>query len=129
MIWTKNYQTFAATLCQKTGKPCPALAMMADRLALAMTSARQVTAEDFEIEGSAQLRHCGLECTARYRANHARIRMFAGVEDSSDLDVMDRYLDAIMTVEGREFPATGTPPPCAMIEARLRPAEQPGAAA
>ncbi|MDP5218364.1 hypothetical protein Q5Y75_14120 [Ruegeria sp. 2205SS24-7] len=124
MIWTKNKQTFAATQCLKTGKPCPALARMVDRLATAMSSARSVTAADFEIEGSAQLFHCGQDCTALYRANHARIRMYAGVAETTDLDVMGRYADAMMDPEGRGFPAPGIAPPCAMVEARLPRAEQ-----
>ncbi|MCL6282318.1 hypothetical protein M3P21_02155 [Ruegeria sp. 2012CJ41-6] len=119
MIWTKNNRTFAETQCLITGKPCPALARMVDRLADAMDSARTVTAADFEIEGSAQLAHCGQDCTAVYRANHARIRMFAGVAETADLDVMNLYADAMMDPEGQGFPAPDSAPPCAMIELRL----------
>ncbi|WP_372570631.1 hypothetical protein [Ruegeria jejuensis] len=97
---------------------------MVDRLATAMSSTRSVTAADFEIEGNAQLVHCGHDCSAVYRANHARIRMYAGVAETTDLDVMALYADAMMDPEGQGFPAPGITPPCAMVEVRLPQIEQ-----
>ncbi|GGH33918.1 hypothetical protein SAMN05444007_107144 [Cribrihabitans marinus] len=116
MIWTTDTHRFTATTCQHTGRDCPALARMAEKLAGAMESARPTTTEDFEIEGTSTLDRCPYRCPARFRASHARIRIFCGVDGDAEIGPLDRLADLLLSAEAGGLPASAAPRPCAMVE-------------
>lgn len=117
MIWKTKTHKFSATLCQRTGQPCPALARMARAIAHSMETARPVTQDCFEVEGSSELNHCAEGCMARFRANPDQIRVFCGTDTGADVEVLDRYADMLFGIDTTALPASGlTTPPCAMIE-------------
>lgn len=118
MIWTTETHQFAVTLCQETGKPCPALSALARNLARAMHKAEPVTGQDFEIEGECALAACGDGCQALYSASHDRIRIFCGTGEMADFGWFDRLADALMAPGGQIIVKDNRPLPCAMAEAR-----------
>ncbi len=118
MIWTTETHQFAGTLCQVTGKPCPALSALALNLARAMHKAEPVTGQDFEIEGECALTACGEGCQALYSASHSRIRIFCGAGEAADFGWFDRLADALMEPGGQIFVKDDRPLPRAMAEAR-----------
>ena len=118
MIWKTKTHLFTATVCQKTGEHCPALARMAEKLAQAMATAAPVTAEDFEIAGSSELAHCPAGCAARFEASHESIRIFCGVDTDADGDRLNRFADMILRPAGRAMPSgLLSQTPCAVLEA------------
>lgn len=119
MIWADKTHRFSATVCRHTGRPCPAAARMMRKLARAMAAARPLTDEAFEISGTADLAGCPRQCAAKYTASHSGIRLFAGVSETADDAVLNRFADALLDPDGR--PLTGaalTPVPCAMVDAK-----------
>ena len=118
MIWKTATHEFSATLCQKTGKTCPAMARMARAMAEAMATAGPVTTNEFEMEGSSDLTHCGEGCTARFRASPARIRVYCGTNADDPTDKLDDYADMMFgdTFAPRPVGALAELP-CAMLEA------------
>lgn len=118
MIWTTNTHSFSATLCQKTGKPCPVARQMMLNLARAMNKAEGVTAADFELTGTIRLQGCAAGCEARYVADHARISLFCDIARDASQSQLDRFADAMFSVESTGLvPATGRTCPSAMIQA------------
>ncbi len=97
MIWTTPTHSFAATLCRKTGLPCPMAARLAQTLADALRKAEPATQPGFELTGTARLSGCGDGCTVRYVASHARIRLFCGVPETADQSPLDRLADAMFS--------------------------------
>ena len=122
MIWKTRTHRFSATICQRTGKTCPALARIARALSTSMIEAGAVTAEGFEIEGSSELTHCSDGCTARFRARADEIRVFCGAAPDEDIEHLDSYAD-LMFGMGTSSPLANIliRPPCAMIEALTLP--------
>ncbi|MCG6559969.1 hypothetical protein MB818_17295 [Ruegeria sp. 1NDH52C] len=120
MIWTTRTHEFAATLCRRTGRPCPALSALAENLARALRQAEPMTDAGFAIEGHCEMPPCGAGCMARYAASHSRIRVFCGVDEDTALSHLNRFADALMTPDGAGFAAGLGPVPCAMAEARPR---------
>jgi sulfite reductase beta subunit-like hemoprotein len=124
MIWADKTHSYSATLCRHTGKTCPAAARMMRKLAGAMAAAETLTDEDFELTGTADLSGCPRQCTARYAASHLGIRLFAGVGADADDAGLNRIADALLNPDGRPLAGlNGQSVPCAMLDARPRPAQ------
>ncbi len=123
MIWKTKTHEYVATICQRTGGPCPAMARMARALAEAMKKADHVTSEGFEIEGSSDLTHCAQGCMARFRAGPEQIRIFCGTEADTPIQTLDTYADLIFDETCAALPSGALPrTPCAMLEVlALRP--------
>ncbi|WP_170417094.1 hypothetical protein [Ruegeria atlantica] len=118
MIWKTTTHEFTATLCQKTGKTCPALARMARALTDAMATAQPVTTSEFEVEGSGELAHCTEGCTARFRASPSQIRVYCGANAGDPADMLDDYADMMFGPEFATLPSgVLTTLPCAMLQA------------
>jgi len=117
MIWKTKTHQFTATVCQKTGKPCPALAQMARAVVQAMEAAVPATTPDFEVEGSSELAYCAQGCMARFRAQKDLIRLFCGTSTDASVDRLDEYADMMFGPDVTMRPAGMlTTPPCAMLE-------------
>jgi DNA-binding transcriptional LysR family regulator len=125
MIWKTKTHQFSATLCQKTGNTCPALAQMARAIVQAMESAVPATSDDFALDGSGELGHCPQGCIARFRAQKDQIRIFCGTSTDASLDALDGYADMLFGPDAAARPAGQLPvPPCAMLEvSELAPAQ------
>lgn len=117
MIWKTDTHLLTATTCQHTGSTCPALVRMAENLTQAMTTAKPVTTEDFEIQGNNTLTHCPKACPAKFQASHDRIRIFCGVAEEADMGRLNLFADALLSPDNRGFVSPGGPVPCAMVEA------------
>ncbi|MEX0327572.1 MAG: hypothetical protein AB3N07_02520 [Ruegeria sp.] len=118
MIWKSNTHQFSATVCQRTGKTCPALARMARALVQSISTAGSATTRELEIEGSAELTHCPGGCTARFRAQPDEIRIFCGTLPNSDIDKLDDYANLMFGTAPGALPSGAiTDPPCAMLQA------------
>ncbi len=117
MIWKTKTHEFTATVCQKTGKTCPAMARMARAITQAMETASPATTPDFEIEGSSELAHCAQGCTARFRAQAGQIRIFCGTDADTPIEPLDGYAELMFGTTFASLPADLlTTPPCAMLE-------------
>ncbi|EEE38025.1 hypothetical protein RKLH11_1866 [Rhodobacteraceae bacterium KLH11] len=118
MIWKTKTHMFTATVCQHTGKPCPALAQMARALIQTMSMAAPATTREFEIEGSGELSHCSQGCTARFRACPDQIRVFCDIDPNARSDQLDDYADLMFGTKFSCIPAgTLKSTPCAMLQA------------
>ncbi len=118
MIWKTNTHEFSATICQRTGKNCPALAQMARALAASMAKVGPTTTAGFEIEGSCDLAHCAGGCTARFRACPDEIRVFCDADADTSIKCLDDYADLLFGSDIGSVPASlMSHPPCAMLEA------------
>ncbi len=118
MMWKTNSHLFTATMCQHTGKPCPALAQMACNLAKGMSTSTTVTSRDFEIEGSVSLGHCATGCNAVFSAGHDRIRVFCDVPPETEIDQLDQFADMLLSARDIPMPSGSlTNRPCAILEA------------
>lgn len=118
MIWKTETHEFIATVCQRTGKTCPALARMARAMAQAMTTAGPVATREFEIEGSSELTHCPDGCTARFRAGPDQIRFFCGSDMSVETNALDEYADMMFGSANTALPSSIlSSPPYALLEA------------
>lgn len=118
MIWKTKTHRFSATICQHTGKTCPALARLARSLVDAMEQASPVTTSDFEIEGRSDLTHCPDGCHARFRARQSRVRVYCGADPDADSETLDRYADLMFGTDTSSLPSAAmTSLPCAMLEA------------
>ncbi|SLN15694.1 hypothetical protein TRL7639_00269 [Falsiruegeria litorea R37] len=117
MIWKTNTHLFSATVCQHTGKTCPAVQRMAEKLSQAMVASKPMTSDDFEIEGNSVLKHCPMECPARFTASHDRIRIFCGVTPEAETEDLNRFADALFDPQPRPMPAGTFERPCALAEA------------
>ncbi len=120
MIWKTKTHQFTATVCQKTGKTCPALAQMARAVVQAMEAAVPASTPDFELEGSSELAHCAQGCFARFRAQADQVRVFCGTDVDTAIETLDDYADMMFGLEFTTRPAKLLPtPPCAMLEASI----------
>ncbi|MGV6803039.1 MAG: hypothetical protein ACWA49_02455 [Ruegeria sp.] len=118
MIWKTDTHEFSATICQRTGKTCPALARMARAIAKAMTTAQPATSPEFQLEGSSELTHCEHGCTARFDARPALIRVFCGTAPETGSESLDAYADMMFDDQATAMPAQFIDhPPCAMLQA------------
>lgn len=118
MIWKTDTHEFSATVCQRTGKPCPALAHMARALTQAISTAQPVSTQEFQVEGSSELAHCAEGCTARFRACPDQVRVFCGTDPDVTTDMLDEFADMMFGDSFATLPAgLLTNPPCAMLEA------------
>ncbi|WP_170593329.1 hypothetical protein [Ruegeria arenilitoris] len=118
MIWKTDTHEFAATICQRTGKTCPALARMARAIAQAMATAQAATSPDFQVEGSSELAHCEHGCTARFDARSERIRVYCGAAADSPSDCLETYADMLFDDQSDALPAQViSDRPCAMLQA------------
>ena len=118
MIWKTKTHQFTATICQKTGKSCPALAQLARSAVQAMEAAVPATTPDFEFDGSSELTHCSQGCIARFRAQKDLIRIYCGAHEETSFEVLDDYADMMFGPHVTMRPAgILTTPPCAMLEA------------
>ncbi|WP_271949778.1 hypothetical protein [Ruegeria faecimaris] len=122
MIWKTKTHEFTATVCQRTGKPCPALARMARAMAEAMATATPAASKTFEVEGTSDLTHCTEGCTARFRAQSEQIRVYCGTSTDTPTEMLDAYGDMMF---GPEFiqKSAGflSEPPCAMLDVSTLP--------
>ncbi|WP_406648162.1 hypothetical protein QEZ52_04055 [Aliisedimentitalea scapharcae] len=123
MIWTDKTYSYAATLCQHTGRPCPAAARIVKRLTQAVHRAGAATSPDFEIDGSADVQGCDRVCTARFVATQDQIRLFCGVSGDTANATLDRIADALFDMTGAMASPGAAHTPCAMLQARTRPAQ------
>ncbi len=118
MIWKTETHQFTATICQRTGKTCPAMARMARTLAQSVLTAGQSTTRDLEIEGSVELAYCASGCTARFSAQSDEVRVYCGVEADADVARLDGYANLMFGTEFTTLPSGMIPnPPCAMLQA------------
>lgn len=118
MIWKTKTHLISSTVCNRTGQPCPALAELADNLTRAMNAVKPTTTQDFEIEGDVVLNGCSVECSARFRASHEQLRVFCGVSPEAEIDMLDKFADALFSSEGPALVARRNEThPCAMVEA------------
>ena len=117
MIWKTGTHQFSATVCQRTGKTCPALAQMARSIIQAMEAATAATTPEFAFDGSFELTHCPQGCTARFRAQKDLLRAFCGTSDDAPMETLDDYAEMMFGPEMTMRPAGMLPtPPCAMLE-------------
>ncbi|WP_425081838.1 hypothetical protein [Ruegeria arenilitoris] len=117
MIWKTKTHQFTATVCQRTGKTCPALAQMARAIVQAMDAVVPATTPDFEFDGSTELAYCTQGCSARFRAQKDLIRVFCGTSEDAPLESLDVYADMMFGPDVTMRPAgILTTPPCAMLE-------------
>ncbi|KIC11952.1 hypothetical protein RA19_04820 [Leisingera sp. ANG-M1] len=124
MIWTDQTHFFAATDCKHLGRPCPAAERMIAKLAEAMTKAKPLTQEDFEITGTSALDGCPRKCPAQFVASHDRIRLYCGVGEDAPREGLDQFADAILNRDGKGFAAGALKSrPCALMEALPKSAE------
>lgn len=121
MIWKTKTHEFTATVCQRTGKTCPALARMARAIAQAMETATPAATPDFQVEGSSDLTHCAQGCTARFRAHREQIRVFCGTDAGAPIEILDGYAEMMFGTALTALPADLlADPPCAMLEVSAR---------
>ncbi|KIC21574.1 hypothetical protein [Leisingera sp. ANG-Vp] len=124
MIWTDQTHFYAATDCKHLGRPCPAAERMIAKLAEAMTKAKPLTQEDFEITGTSALDGCSRNCPAQFVASHDRIRLYCGVGEDAPREGLDQFADAILNRDGKGFAAGALKSrPCALMEALPKTAE------
>ncbi|WP_170387682.1 hypothetical protein [Ruegeria atlantica] len=124
MIWKTRTHQFTATVCQRTGENCPALAQMARAVVQAMDTAALATTPEFEFDGSSDLTHCAEGCTARFRAQKDLIRVFCGTSDDASLESLDDYADMLFGPDMVMRPAGMlAAPPCAMLEVTAIPSK------
>lgn len=117
MIWKTKTHAFSATVCQRTGKTCPALAQVARAITQAIETAAPATTPNFQVEGSSELTHCREGCTARFRARLDQIRVFCGAASDICTDSLDSYADMMFADVFTSLPAdVVASPPCAMLE-------------
>ncbi|KUJ79076.1 hypothetical protein [Ruegeria profundi] len=117
MIWKTKTHQFSATVCQKTGKTCPALAQMARSVVRAVETAVPATTPDFEFDGNSELSHCPQGCVARFRAQKDLIRIYCGATEDAPLEVLETFADMMFGPDTATRPAGMlTTPPCAMLE-------------
>lgn len=118
MNWKTKTHEFTATICQHTGKTCPALARLARAMAGALEQAGPATTAEFEIEGSSELTHCPKGCTARFRARRDHIRVYSGAGAGTSIDALDGYANMIFGTGFTTLPSSAiSDRPCAMLEA------------
>ena len=122
MIWTDTNYDYAATICQHTGKPCPALARLAKSLTHAVERAVAATGPDFELDGAIAVNGCARDCQARFSASRTRTRLFCDVAEDAPLPALDRLADVMLDdVDSAGFPSlSANQMPCAMLQADLR---------
>ena len=124
MIWTDKTHSYAATLCQHTGRPCPAAARVIKQLTQAVHRAGAATSPDFEMDGSADIQGCERGCTARFVASQTQIRLFCGAPAGTAQTTLDRFADALFDMTGAMMASSGASgTPCAMLQARPRPSQ------
>ena len=129
MIWKTNTHQFTATVCQRTGKTCPALAQAARAMVQAVATASPVTTEAFEVEGSAELTHCPQGCTARFHARPDRVRIYCVTDPDTQSGRLDNYAELMFGAAFSTLPAdTMENPPCAMLQAERLAPQQPALA-
>lgn len=117
MIWKTKSHEYSATVCQRTGKTCPALARLARSISEAMAQAVSATSEDFEFEGNSALSHCAEGCMAAIRARSDSVRVFCGAHPDTAIRDLDAYADLIFGPKFSTLPSgIVANPPCAMIE-------------
>ncbi|NOD32949.1 MULTISPECIES: hypothetical protein [unclassified Ruegeria] len=123
MIWKTKTHEYSATVCQRTGKTCPALARLARSISEAMKQATAATSDGFEFEGGSELSHCTQGCHATFRAQSDRIRIFCDTQPEAEPQDLNAYADLIFGNTFSTLPSgIITDPPCAMIDvAKLRP--------
>lgn len=123
MIWKTKTHEYSATVCQRTGKTCPALARLARSVSEAMTQATAATGDEFEFDGGSELAHCAEGCHATIRAQSDRIRIFCGTQSEVQPEDLNAYADLIFGNTFTTLPSgLIADPPCAMIEVvTLRP--------
>lgn len=118
MIWKTNTHEFSATVCQRTGRTCPALAHLARSVAQAVAAADAATSPDFRVEGSSELTHCTPGCMARFDARADLIRVYCGARAGADTQSLDAYADLMFNDQADACPAQGLDTsPCAMLQA------------
>ncbi|WP_037315037.1 hypothetical protein [Ruegeria halocynthiae] len=117
MIWKTKTHQFTATVCQRTGKTCPALARLARAMTVAMKTAAPTTTPEFQVEGSSDLTYCPEGCTARFWAQKDQIRVFCGTCADTPTKTLDGYADMMFGTSFTPLPAgVLTDLPCAMLE-------------
>lgn len=118
MIWKTNTHEFSATICQRTGRTCPALAHLARSVAQAVAAAGAATSPDFRVEGSSELTHCTPGCIARFDARADLIRVYCGARPDAAAERLDAYADLMFNDLADACPAQGLDTsPCAMLQA------------
>ncbi|EBA15911.1 hypothetical protein RSK20926_04847 [Roseobacter sp. SK209-2-6] len=123
-MWTDQTHFYAATDCKYLGRPCPAAQRMIAKLAEAITKAKPLTQEDFEITGTSALDGCPRNCPAQFAASHDRIRLYCGVGEEAPRAGLDQFADAILSRDGKGFAADALKTrPCALMEALPKTAE------
>lgn len=126
MIWKTKTHQFTATVCQKTGKTCPALAQTARAIVQALDTAVPATTPDFEFEGSTELSHCPQGCMARYLARKDQIRVFCGSDETDPMDALNGYAEMLFgTAFSTQSAGRLTATPCAMLEVSALPTTRP----
>ncbi|MDA7966901.1 hypothetical protein [Ruegeria sp.] len=120
MIWKTDTHQFTATICQRTGKTCPALAQVARAAVQAIATAAPATTAEFEVEGTADLTHCTQGCTARFQARPDRVRVYCGADPEVNGDCLNDYAELMFGSAFTTLPSHAiSTPPCAMLQAEI----------
>jgi hypothetical protein len=119
MIWKDKTHEFTATVCMQTGRPCPAMARILRALTRSVASSAKMCDPNFLIEGSIDLDGCAHECTARYSASSARVRMYCNAGEEVAQPTLDRYADLALGQSATSIPTQQIRVyPCALSESR-----------
>jgi hypothetical protein len=94
MMDHRRYETIA-TLCQKTGRPCPAAATAAEQLARAAALACAAV-PDFGMSSQLRLEGCAQGCAAQFNLDGARIELFCGVDADVDIGALCAFADSFL---------------------------------
>lgn len=119
MIWKTKTHECTATICMKTGRPCPMAARALKSLTEATQQALDCAQDSFELEGSIALTGCSEGCAAFFHLAGAHVRVFCDVTDQSDARSLNRYAEMLFG-EGGSFPSGATTVPAALLQATPR---------
>lgn len=108
-----------ATTCRRTGRRCPAAAMVARDLARAARLAC-AAAPDLSMTGRTRLEGCPQTCAALFVLTGECVEVFCGVEPDADPATLSAFARAFLDTE-RPFPRLGTleAPPLAIVRASV----------
>ncbi|MGR3614775.1 MAG: hypothetical protein ACU0BB_01870 [Paracoccaceae bacterium] len=120
MIWKTKTHEFTATICMRTGKPCPMAARTLKSLTHAASEAMRGSGEAFEMEGAIELTGCAPGCTARFGISSSLVRLFCDVDAEAELASLNRLADALMK-DGNTLPSSNIDArPVAMLQSENR---------
>lgn len=114
-----------ATICQRTGRQCPAALSAADQLARAASLAC-ATEPAFCMTGQLMLEGCAQGCAAQFTLNGTHIELFCGVEADVDIAALCAFSDSFLGT-GKALHGIGKldTPPQAIVRKYITPSMAP----